>query len=86
MLCSTAPSGAEQLLHPVHLRQSLESGRAVLFHDLKNLVPQKVGLLLVGVRHLDEGRGNRTTRGGVLAEQTVGTDSLVALDEMKIMG
>ena len=38
-------------------------------------------MLLVCVRHLDEGRGNRTTRGGMLSEQTVGTDSLIALNE-----
>jgi len=60
------------------LGQSLECGGTVLLADFKNFVPQQIGLFLVGVRHLDEGRGNRAARGGVLAEQTIGTNSLMA--------
>ena len=61
------------MLHLVHLGKFLDCGSAVLLHDLKNLVPEEIGLLSLCVRHLDEGRGNRAARGGVLAEQTIGS-------------
>ena len=80
-MCAFLFPRSEQLLHSVFLRRSVESRRAILLHDIENLVPKQIGLLLECLPHLNEGACNRTACRRMLADEPVLTHSFLALDE-----
>ena len=72
-------SAAQKLFHQIILWRTVKFGRAVLFHNIENLIPEQICLFLKCLAHLHKRGSNNAARGRVLSQQSIGTEGFFTL-------